>query len=341
MITSKPLTLTSEGVVSTGIGSWPGTEMADALKIAFAECPDLPYLPELPARGPDSGLIGRGTALLTGLGIDLQSAGWRLTDVSSRDHRRAVAMLRSDLDQLEEIAQGYEGPVKIAVAGPWTLAASLEHPRGDKVLPDSGARREVGQSLEQGIVDLVAELARRLPAITTIIQLDEPSLPAVLSGGISTASGLGRHRPVDIPEVSTAYTRLVERLDDTPVVVHCCAPGAPIELLADAGVTGLALDLSLLGTADWDALGAALEQGHWLWAGALPTADPSAASLTADQVASAVLGPIRRLELPPEISIHTVITPACGLAGFSRTAAITALRTIRTAAGIVGEGLYD
>ena len=60
-------------------------------------------------------------------------------------------MLRSDLDQLEEVVQDYEGPVKIAVAGPWTLAASLEHPRGDKVLPDTGARREVGQSLEQGI----------------------------------------------------------------------------------------------------------------------------------------------------------------------------------------------
>jgi methionine synthase II (cobalamin-independent) len=331
----------SEGVVSTGIGSWPGAEMADALKITFAECPDLPYLPELPARGPHAGLIGRGTALLTGLGIDLQSAGWRLTDVSSRDHRRAVGTLRSDLDQLEEIAQGYEGPVKIAVAGPWSLAASLEHPRGDKVLPDSGARREVGQSLEQGIADLVAELTRRLPAITTIIQLDEPSLPAVLGGGIATASGLGRHRPVDIPEVSTAYTRLVERLGDTPVVVHCCAPGTPIELLVNAGVTGLALDLSLLGTADWDALGVALEQGHWLLAGALPTSDPSATAGTPDQLAAAVLGPIRRLGLPPEVSTHTVVTPACGLAGFSRTAAIGALRTIRTAAGIVGEGLYD
>jgi methionine synthase II (cobalamin-independent) len=333
--------ITTDGVVSTGIGSWPGTDLTDALKISFAECPDLPYLPELPARGPHAGLIGRGTALLTGLGIDLQSAGWRLTDVSSRDHRRAVGTLRSDLDQLEEIAQGYEGPVKIAVAGPWTLAASLEHPRGDKVLPDTGARREVGQSLEQGIADLVAELARRLPAIATIIQLDEPSLPAVLGGGIATASGLGRHRPVDIPEVSTAYTRLVERLGETPVVVHCCAPGTPVALLVNAGVTGLALDLSLLGTADWDALGAALEQGHWLLAGALPTSDPSTTTGTPDQVAAAVLGPIRRLGLPPEVSTHTVVTPACGLAGFSRTAAISALRTARTAAGIVGEGLYD
>ena len=54
-----------------------------------------------------------------------------------------------------------------------------------------------------------------------------------------------------------------------------------------------------------------------------------------------MLGPVRRLGLPPEISAHTVVTPACGLAGFTRGAAIAALRTVRTAAGIVGEGLYD
>lgn len=333
--------ITTDDVVSTGVGSWPGTDLTDALKITFAECPDLPYLPELPARGPHAGLIGRGTAVLTGLGIDLQPAGWRLTDVSSRDHRRAVATLRSDLDQLEEIAQAYEGPLKIAVAGPWTLAAGLEHPRGDRVLPDTGARREVVQSLEQGIVELVAELTRRLPATSVILQLDEPSLPSVLGGDIATASGLGRHRAVDIPEVSTVYTRLIERLGEVPVVVHCCAPGAPIELLTTAGVSGLALDLGLLGTPDWDALGTALEQGHWLFAGALATSDPSTTPATPDQVASAVLAPIRRLELPPEISTHTVVTPACGLAGFSRPAAIAVLRTIRTAAGVVGEGLYD
>ena len=51
---------------TTGIGSWPGTDMMDAIKIAFAECPDLPYLPELPARGPYAQLIGRSTAFLAG-----------------------------------------------------------------------------------------------------------------------------------------------------------------------------------------------------------------------------------------------------------------------------------
>lgn len=330
-----------DGPASSGIGSWPGADLEDALKITFAECPDLPYLPELPARGPHAAMIGRGTALLTGLGVEFTSVGWRLTDVSARDHRRAIATLRSDLDQLEEIAQGYEGSVKIAVAGPWTLAASLEHPRGDKVLPDSGARRDIAQSLEQGLADLVDELTRRLPAVSLIIQLDEPLLPAVLAGGVATASGLSKHRAIDIPEVSTAYTHVVERLGDTPVVVHSCAPDLPIAILAKAGVTGVAVDLTLLGTRDWDALGAAMEQGLWLFAGALPTNDPSAIQRTPDQVAAATLAPIRRLGLPPEISAHTVVTPACGLSGFSRTSGIRALRAVRKAASIVSEGIHD
>ena len=63
--------------------------MADAVKIAFAECPDLPYLPEPGARGvrrPDRTL----DSALAGLAADLQPAGWRLTDASSRDHRLAI-----------------------------------------------------------------------------------------------------------------------------------------------------------------------------------------------------------------------------------------------------------
>ena len=175
-----------------------------------------------------------------------------------------------------------------------------------------------------------------------IIQLDEPSLPAVLGGGIATASGLGRHRPVDIPEVSTAYTRLVERLGDTPVIVHCCAPGyadraagrrrrhrrSPSIWACSARPTGTH------SAPPWN-------RATGCWPAPCRRAIPRPPADTADQVAAAVLGPIRRLELPPEISTHTVVTPACGLAGFSRTAAIAALRTIRTAAGIVGEGLYD
>jgi hypothetical protein len=260
-------------VRSTGIGSWPGTDMASAIKIAFAECPDLPYLPELPARGSHAQLVGRSTALLADLFVDLQPAGWRLTDGSGRDHRQAFATLRADLDLLEELAQGYQGPLKIAVGGPWTLAASIERPRGDRLLADYGARRDVGQSLAEGIMQLIAELRRRLPAVDYLVQLDEPSLPAVLAGSIATASGFSRHRAVDIPEVSATLRYVIDRVaavDDTPVAVHCCANGVPIALLDRAGAQGIFVDVDQLTSQDWDAIGTVLERDHWIGMGALP-----------------------------------------------------------------------
>ena len=121
--------------------------------------------------------------------MDLQPAGWRLADASGREHRLALSTLRSDLDQLEEQAQGYAGPIKYAVAGPWTLAATVERPRGDRVLADHGARRELGQSLAEGIAELVVEMRRRLPEAQPVVQLDEPLLPAVLAGGWPRPAG--------------------------------------------------------------------------------------------------------------------------------------------------------
>ena len=325
-------------VLTTGIGSWPGTDVGDAVKIAFAECPDLPYLPELPARGAHAALVGRTTAVLSGMSVDLQPAGWRLTDGSGRDHRAARATLRSDLDVLEEHAQDYEGRFKLSFAGPWTLAAMVERPRGDRVLADSGARRDVAQSLAEGLGELVAELQRRLPRLHFVVQLDEPLLPAVLEGSVPTASGFSRHRAIDLPEVSGAVSHVVERLAgvEVPVAVHGCAAGMPVELLRRAGVRGVSLDLDELRPADWDALGTGVENGLWLGLGALPTDR----ALGPDEVARRALRPLRELGLDPAVLTgHLVLTTACGLAGATPAAAVRALRTLRTAAGIVTEQL--
>lgn len=332
-------------VLWTGIGSWPGTDVPDAVKIAFAECPDLPYLPELPARGPAAQLVGRGAALLSGLAVDLQPAGWRLADAPNRDARQARSLVRSDLDVLEEVAQGYAGPVKVSFAGPWTLAAVLERPRGDRVVADRGARRDVVQSLVDGVGELVAQLRRRLPDVALVLQLDEPLLPAVLTGDLSTASGFSRHRSVDRPEVAEAYGALVAHLAQDapnapapPVVVHCCAPGAPVALLREVGVAGVALDLGQMGTGTWDEVGEGLAEGLWFGAGALPTHGP-APLVRPEAVATRVLARLDDLGLDADAGLRTVLTPACGLAGFDRDGALTALRILRSAADIVTDRL--
>jgi methionine synthase II (cobalamin-independent) len=328
---------------STGIGSWPGTSLGDALKIAFAECPELPYLPELPARGPWADLIGRSTALLHELPVDLQPAGWRLSDASSREHRQARSMLRSDLDQLEEQAQDYAGDLKLSVAGPWTLAATMERPRGDRVVADAGARRELGQSLAEGIAELLIELRRRLPAIRWLVQLDEPALPGVLVGTVPTASGLSRHRAVDRPEVSAGYTQLVDRVratgGDGPVLVHCCAPGVPVGLLRMAGVDGVLLDLDQAETRTWDEVAEAIEGGVLIGLGALPTGPNRPTGLSSRQVADRALAPLRALGMEPDTTDRLLLTPACGLAGLASGEALRALRTVREAAEIVTEDL--
>jgi methionine synthase II (cobalamin-independent) len=323
---------------TTGIGSWPGTDISDAIKIAFAECAEFPYLPELPARGAYAEMIGRSTAFLAGLAVDLQPAGWRLTDASGRDHRLAISTLRADLDLLEEHAQGYQGTIKLSVAGPWTMAAMMERPRGDRLLADRGARRDLGQSLAEGIAQLVAELIRRLPDVEFSIQLDEPLLPAVLAGSIATASGLSRHSAIEVSEVSGAISHTVHRLAPTPIAVHCCATVPPIELIRSAGASGVLVDVDKLSGADWDAVGPSLEAGLWVGLGALPTDG----GLGPDQLSRRVLRRLRDLNLDPELlAAQTVITPACGLASATRDGAVRALRTLRTAAQIVTEQLAD
>jgi methionine synthase II (cobalamin-independent) len=303
--------------VATGVGSWPGDDAesyAEALRVVLGEASDLPYLPEVPGRGAPAAMIGRTLAVVTDLGFDLQPAGWRMTDAAGIDLRRARSLLARDLDELEEQAQDHLGTFKIQVAGPWTLASAVEKPRGDKVLSDHGARRELAQALAEGLTTHLADVRRRVPAERIVVQVDEPALPAVLAGQVPTASGFGRHRTVHPPEASAAMETVLAAAGEEPWV-HCCAAGAPWRLLRDAGAHGLSADLSVLDADDLDALAESLEAGGRVALGLVPSVEtatpPDATALT-----ERVLRLLDLLGLDLEtVTDRLVITPACGLAG--------------------------
>ena len=173
--------------LATGVGSMPGDDQR--LRRGRPPRPRRAARPAAPAGAaraaarPPS-MIGRGLAVMAELGADLQPAGLAA-------HRRArasttaarAACSRQDLDALEELTEGYAGAFKIQVAGPWTLAATVEKPRGDKVLSDFGARRELAQALAEGVRGHVADVRRRLPGVDRlVVQVDEPALAAVLGG---------------------------------------------------------------------------------------------------------------------------------------------------------------
>ncbi len=320
---------------ATGIGSLPGTDPLEAARTVLGEVPDLPFLPELPGRGAHADLTGRTAALLVDLPVDLQPSGWRLVDRPGRDAGRARDALARDLDALEEAAQAGAPPrLKVQAAGPWTLAALLELPRGGRALGDAGAVRDLAGSLAAGLARLLGDLGRRLPGTELLLQLDEPSLPAVLAGRVPTPSGFGTLRA---PEPATVQEHLRTAGSAAGhLVVHCCAPGAPIDLLRSAGAHALALDLAVLRRADEDAVGEAVESGAGLLLGCVPSTDrplPDAAT---------TLRPVRelwrRLGLPAERLPETVVvTPACGLAGASDGYARQALRACTAAARLLRE----
>jgi methionine synthase II (cobalamin-independent) len=315
-------------VLATGIGSMPGEDFAESLRIVLGEVGDLPFVPELPDRGVHAGMTGRSLGLVTDLGVDLQPAGWRLTDASGVDHRRAISLLAQDLDMLEQSAPVTAEHVKLQVAGTWTLAATVERPRGDRVLADHGARRDLGQALAEGLTRHVADVRGRLsdPDVV-IVQIDEPALPAVLAGQVPTASGFGRHRTVAPPEAAQALGWLADaaRRAGALPVVHCCAAEVPIDVLREVDLHAVSLDMSLVPSTQYDDLAGWVDAGRQVWPGVIPSrapdAPPKAADLTHRTLqwwTSLGYGDVETL---PDF----VVTPSCGLAGASPEWARTAL----------------
>ena len=330
--------------VATGIGSWPGTEMRSALAFVRETLTDLPHLVELPARGPGADLVGRGAALLVDLPVELQPHGWRLADAPGRDVRRGQSYLSSDLDDLAELFDGYTGPLKVQVTGPWTLCASLWLPRGERVLTDAGARREVVASLAEGAAGHVAAVRAAVPGAQVVLQVDEPSLTAVMAGRLPTASGYGLVRAVEPPEVEQglAATLHAAHAAGASSAVHCCSGQVPVALLARAGAGAVSLDLSLLAAPGWEEIGEAVEGGLALWAGAVPSVPDPVEGLPGDRsVVDAVRGPWRRIGLPEEGLRRVVVTPTCGLAGAGPDQARAALRRVVSAARALAESTYD
>jgi methionine synthase II (cobalamin-independent) len=324
--------------LASGVGSMPGTddrEYAEAVRVVLGEL-SLPHVPEVPGRGATATMTGRGLAVVAGLGADLQPAGWRLTDAPGVDHRRARSLLAQDLDQVEEQAQGHAGPFKTQVCGPWTLAATVEKPRGDKVLSDHGARRDLAQALAEGVRDHVADLRRRLPGSERlVVQVDEPALPAVLAGAVPTASGFGRHRRVHPPEASEALQWVLSAITEAGAEpwVHSCASGVPWSLVRGAGARGLSVDLDVLRPEDLDHLAEAIEAGETVALGLLPGNGP--AEVPTDTVLTErVLRWLDMLGLDHEEAAgRLVVTPACGLAGASYDWARQALHLSGVVAG--------
>ena len=340
---------------ATGVGSLPGTDPAEAMRLVFGELPDLPHLAELPARGPGADLTGRTAAMLVDLPVELTPSGWRFAARPGRDLSRARGLLSADLDALEEVADGYRGPLKIQACGPWTLAATIELIRSqDPALADAGAVADLTASLAEGLAAHVADVRRRVPGARLVVQLDEPGLPAVIAGDVPTASGLNRLSVPETPDLETGLGSIIGAARAF-TVVHCCALPVPFGMIKGAGAGAAGCDLSKLAPAAEDGLAEAVEAGLGILAGVIPATGTAAAPEPppAGAVARVVTGLWQRMGWPAArngpaaptkgegeaggVAAQVVLTPACGAAGATPGYARAAMARCREAARLLPE----
>src|ERR1700722_20164013 len=351
----------------------PGTDPAEATRVVAGELPHFPFLPELPDRGPGADVVGRTAGLLIDIPVEVTPRGWRLAERPGRDLARARSMLASDLDVLAEVLDGYQGLVKIQLCGPWTLAAALELPRTMNVaVADPGAVADLTASLAEGAASYVAEVLKRVPEAKLVVQLDEPSLPAVAEGEVPTASGLSRLAAVETDTLRDGLAEVLASIRGY-TVVHCCATTVPFGIIRAAGTGAVSFALSQLRRGEEDAVAEAAEAGMGLLTGAVATipdglAEPGRGERSARgdrssrgersgrgdrargqgdearerdearETAERVIRFWRRLGLPlATLAEQAVITPACGLPGTSMAQARDVLTRCREAASMLPE----
>jgi len=211
-------------------GAWPGADPVAAAQDVLNALghPHQPLLPELPGRGPGSDPVGRTAVLLDGLAVDLQPHGWRLVAEPGMDHRRATSALRSDVNAFTDVAGDAGVTVEdlvVRVTGPMSLAANLWLPGGERSLSDSGARRDVAQSLAAGLGEWVRSVRAATGAARLTVLVDEPQAAAVLSGVLPTASGYRTVRSIPRSEVREGWTLVAEAALDGGATGIVHAPG--------------------------------------------------------------------------------------------------------------------
>jgi hypothetical protein len=261
---------------ATGLGPFPGADPLEAARITFSElaAPGVPFLPELPARGVGSDPVGRTAGLLAGLHVEVGTGAWRFVPRPGRDEHRAHTALITDLDALEEAADGYAGPAKIRIVGPWSLVAGIELAKGEKALADEGAVRDVTASLAEGLRLHLEDLHRRLPGLTgVVVQVDEPLLASVLAGELPTASGWGRLRQYERNIVEDGLRQVLGAAgtgEGDIAGVWIGATRLDGALLRGAGAGFIGLDGAVLDTVEEDEIGEAIDAGVGLLVACVP-----------------------------------------------------------------------
>jgi hypothetical protein len=296
--------------IATGIGSLPHTDARAAAELVLRCLPELPAVPQLPARDPREGQAAQWLAALPEVEVD---AAGTLTVLGDSDaapectldpeaHAGVFAFLDAASEQAVRPAR-----VKAQVTGPLTAATALA---GAGMAPERAFRR--GAALARAwAVALDAQFAAALPESALVLFFDEPALAAWTCG-----RGLvDRDSAVDILSGALAAPDCL-----TGVQV---ARGGDLSLALEAGpqVVGVDVDDDLV--ADTVPIARFLDGEGWIAWGAVHADRPIGESADPHwrHLARVWCELTRRGCDPVPLRTRGMITPACGLAGYGASQA--------------------
>ena len=294
---------------TTGVGSLPHRDPAEAARLAAA-C-SVPYLPQLPGRHPEEGMVRQWGDGLCGCGPGDEPGGLRAgAPVGPREEAFVAAAAALDL-----LAGTAPPLVKTQATGPITLAVALRAAgHGGSALWEC-----VVGGLTSRIAGHLAEIHRRLPGSQTLVVIDEPALTAVTPGDRSAAAALD------------ALGAVIAAVSGADVGVHCCGDTVWGEV-AGLGAGWLSMDVGALGpgfAAGVPAVAEAVSAGTRIIWGAVPVESPPLPST------GSLVARVRRVEEALVLAgadlrslDRAVLSPACGLAGLSPDAAAGVVRRL-------------
>lgn len=315
---------------STGVGSMPHAEVADALAAVEASAPLLPFWPQLPSRGPGEGMITQGlSGLDPWLRRDTRGPGFLVEDADGL-LGALVEPAPWGVDQAAGLVAFTEAlgagrfsrarAVKGQLSGPLTLAACLSV-GGAPAWQDPSIMRALGVRVAWQAVDQLVRLRRW--GHRALIVLDEPML------GLLPAEALAPDSPA-MEALSWALAAV--QASGGIVGLHCCSD-PPWSALARLPLDLVSFDAArhldgLLASPE----GLDLVQDRWVIWGLVPTdADP-------DALDPGALAAAWRARLDPLVDVNALarralVSPSCGLAGVDPGRAVAALRL----AGALGD----
>ncbi|MFI5045915.1 MAG: hypothetical protein ACHQIG_02535 [Acidimicrobiia bacterium] len=296
--------------IATGIGSLPHTDAAEAASLVLRRLPELPAVPQLPARDPREGMIAQWVAALPE--VRVEPDGSIVVDGSSDLEPECVVGPDAHgglLAFLDAAAALDEPPsrVKVQLTGPLTLGVALSAAG----MPEHRAFRRAAVLTRSWAVTLEDLLQRRLPDSSVVVFFDEPALVTWRRGD----GPLDRESAIDVLSGALASV-------DSITGVHVCGDG-DVGLALEAGPEVLGVEVSDDLVDYTVALARFLDGEGWVAWAAVPTNGPVGESADPHwrRLAAVWCELTKRGIDPVPLRARGLITPTCGLAGYGASQA--------------------